>query len=151
MAFLIQVVTSFVSSLGFGIIVNAPRRVLIHCGITGMVGWIVNWCLLLIGYNTYISVFAGSVAVSICAIMFARKLRMPTTVFNLPGIFPLVPGISAYQAIQSFVSAEYIRGVELLMKTFTISMTMAFAIVMIEVFYRLVMRILNGELNKKTS
>ncbi|WZU01649.1 hypothetical protein MGH68_00350 [Erysipelothrix sp. D19-032] len=56
-----------------------------------------------------------------------------------------------YQAIQSFVSAEYIRGVELLMKTFTISMTMAFAIVMIEVFYRLVMRILNGELNKKAS
>ncbi|WZU01650.1 threonine/serine exporter family protein [Erysipelothrix sp. D19-032] len=87
MAFLIQVVTSFVSSLGFGIIVNAPRRVLIHCGITGMVGRIVNWYLLLIGYNTYISVFAGSVAVSICAIMFARKLRMPTTVFNLPVFF----------------------------------------------------------------
>ncbi|QIK68969.1 threonine/serine exporter [Erysipelothrix sp. HDW6C] len=142
MTIITQLLSSFITSLGFGIIVNVPRRVLVRCGLTGMFGWMVNWILLGQNVSTTVSVFFGAVTVSVCSIIFARQAKVPTTTFNLPGIFPLVPGISAYQAIRSLMSGDYIMGIELLTKTFTISITIALAIVVIEIFYRIIMKIL---------
>lgn len=136
MTAIIQIISSFGSALLFGIIVNVPRRVLLQCGITGMVGWMLNWVLIQQGANNLLSVFCGSVAISLFSIYFAKKMRVPATTFNIPGVFPMVPGIAAYQTVNAFVAGNYASAMGLLMKTATISITIAFAIVMVEVFYR---------------
>lgn len=135
---IVQAISSFGSALFFGVIVNVPRRVLVQCGITGMAGWMANWFLLQFGVNNLLSVFCGSIVISFFSIYFAKKMKVPATTFNIPGVFPMVPGIAAYQTVNAFVSANYIVAMGLLMKTITISVTIAFAIVMVEVFYRFI-------------
>lgn len=141
---MIQVISSFGAAMFFGIIVNVPRRALWRCGVTGMVGWIVNWIMLKFGIGSILSIFCGAIVVSFFSIVYAKRMRVPATTFNIPGVFPMVPGIAAYQAVNAFVSVDYMNGMGLLMKTATISITIALAIVMVEIFYRLFMRLRNN-------
>ncbi len=47
--------------------------------------------------------FVGAFMVGIYSEVMARKLKTPAMQFSIPGIFPLVPGITAYYAINSIV------------------------------------------------
>ncbi|MEG0326870.1 MAG: threonine/serine exporter family protein [Erysipelothrix sp.] len=143
---IVQALSSFVSAFFFGIIVNVPRKVLFNCGFTGMAGWISAWILMQLGVSQIIAVFIGSILVSFLSIYFAKKNRMPATTFNIPGVFPLVPGIAAYQTVNAFVSGDYILGMGLIVKTFSISVSIALAIVMVEVFYRFFVRMASRRL-----
>lgn len=40
MAIVIQILCSYLATLGFGIIVNIPHRALNSCGLVGVLGWI---------------------------------------------------------------------------------------------------------------
>jgi len=44
--------------------------------------------------------FLGAVIVGIYSESVARLLKAPATIFSVPGIIPLVPGIAAYSTIQ---------------------------------------------------
>lgn len=140
MTLLVQLFTSFITGLCFGIIVNVPRRVLIQCGFVGMSGWVVNWLLLQQNVTEIYAIFMGATVVSIVSIIFARRYKVPTTTFNLPGFFPLVPGISAYQALTYLMSGQYMAGIEMLSKTLMLSVTIALAIVIVEVMLRVIER-----------
>lgn len=133
--FVLQLICSFGAAYFFGVIVNVPRRTLWRCGITGMSGWIVSWIMMRLGVSQLISVFFGAMVVSVFSIIFAKSMRVPATTFNLSGFFPLVPGIVAYQTVNAFVAGDYMLGMSLLTRTFAISISIAFAIVMVEVFY----------------
>lgn len=135
MEILIHSLASFISATCFGVIVNVPRRVLVRCGLTGMYGWIVYWALLELGVGSVFSVFCGSMIVSVASIYYAKRSKVPATTFNIPGVFPLVPGIAAYQTVNAFVRTDYIAGMGLMMKTFTMAVAIALAIVMVEVLY----------------
>lgn len=136
MSILVQCISSFVVAFGFGVIVNVPRRVLISCGLTGVYGWLVYSVMLWRGQGAVTAIFFGAVAVAVSSLYFARRKRMPATTFNLPGLFPLVPGITAYQSIQALMQGAYTRGIELLMRVFMLSVTIAFGIVLVEIIYR---------------
>lgn len=140
MTLMIQVIASFCAAIGFGIIIDVPKEALGYCGITGMVGWIVTWGLGIYGFNQTIAIFIGSAGVSLLSLQFAKRIKTPTTVFNIPAIFVLVPGIMAYQTVKAFISGKYMVGLELLMKTFGLSVTIAIAIVITEALYRFCVR-----------
>lgn len=142
MELFIQMISSFVSALAFGIIIKVPKEALVYCGITGMLAWTTN--LLIKPYlpNSIAAIFVASIVVAVISIIFARMNRMPATVFNIPGVFPLVPGVIAFQSMNSFMNREFIEGLEFMTKTFAISITIALAIVITEVLYRFVLRVL---------
>ncbi len=141
MDIIIQSLSSFFSAVAFGIIIKVPKSALIYCGITGMIGWMSNWLLIPLIPNSIGAIFIASVLVAIISIIFARMNKMPATVFNIPGVFPLVPGIMAFQTMNSFINREFIEGMEHMTKTFAISITIALAIVSTEIIYRFVMRL----------
>ncbi|GEL12810.1 hypothetical protein LCO01nite_03590 [Lapidilactobacillus concavus] len=45
----------------------------------------------------------GSLVLGIMGLYFARIKKMPAILFNIPGIVPLVPGATAYQAVYEMV------------------------------------------------
>ena len=140
---LIQMLSSFISALAFGIIIKVPKEALVYCGITGMLAWTSN--LLVRPYlpNSIAALFIASIVVAVVSILFARRKHMPATVFNIPGVFPLVPGVIAFQSMNSFMNREFLEGLEFMTKTFAISITIALAIVITEVLYRFIFRVLN--------
>ena len=138
----IQILSSFISALAFGIIIKVPKDALIYCGITGMLAWGTNLLIQPFVPNSIAAIFIASIVVAIISIVFARKKRMPATVFNIPGVFPLVPGVIAFQGMNAFMKREFLEGIEFMTKTFSISITIALAIVITEVLYRFIMRVI---------
>lgn len=148
MDLIIQMVSSFISAFGFGIIIKVPKDALIYCGLTGMLAWMTRLFMLPYMPNSLGAVFVAAIVVAITSIFFARRKKMPATIFNIPGVFPLVPGVMAFQSMNAFMNREFLTGLEFMTKTFAISLSIAIAIVVTEILHRFVMRILHERQNR---
>lgn len=128
-----QLITSFIAAAGFAILFNAPRRVLIQCGLVGMLGWILFYFL----NQNFMDVVEASVIAAIlvgvlsrvCAVYFKK----PIIIFYVAGIIPLVPGGIAYNAMRNFVENDYFTGVQLATKVLLISGGIALGLMFSEV------------------
>ena len=122
MELLVNVVFSYLSTVTFGVITNIPRKALNACGITGAAGWMIFILLRQMEAGEVFANFFSAVCIGLLSIYFSRKKKMPTILFNIPSIVPLVPGGPAYQAIRNFVLDNYISGFHF---TMTVVMTAA--------------------------
>lgn len=104
---MIQVIASFVGSLGFAILYNLRGRKLYMAGVSGMVSWIAY----LIMWNEIPSVFAANLAAAAVATIYAetmaRILKTPVTVFLITGIIPLVPGGNLYYTMNYGLAKQW--------------------------------------------
>ena len=146
----IKLLSSFIASAFFGVVVNVPRRILFQCGLTGMFGWTATQIFIMMDMSQVSATFLGAVVVSIFSIYYAKRTRVPATAYNLTGFFPLVPGVAAYQSMNAFIKSEFVLGISLLIKTFTISVTIALAIVLVEIIYRVYMHRKQRRISRKT-
>ncbi|MEJ6347743.1 threonine/serine exporter family protein [Holzapfeliella sp. He02] len=101
---LINIVFSFLGTVGFAIVVDVPAKALPYCGFSGMLGWMVYWIGSNSGSGHLMAYLLGAFAVGILSIVFARTKKMPVIIFNIPAIVPLVPGVTAYQAVRQIVT-----------------------------------------------
>lgn len=102
-----QIILAFFGSIFPVILFNIDRKKIIWTGFCGAIGWITY--LLVYNYNnsSIIASFWGSFVVGIYSEVMARKLKTPAIEFSIPGIFPLVPGITAYSTISYIVEQNY--------------------------------------------
>ncbi|WP_334073488.1 MULTISPECIES: threonine/serine exporter family protein [Paenibacillus] len=128
----LHLVTSFIASAAFGIIFNAPRRTLLQCGASGMLGWAV-YVLLDERLDTVLATVAATFIVGVVSQIFARTHKKPVILFSVSGIIPLVPGGLAYDAMRNFVENDYNTAVQLAAQAFLISGSIAIGLVLSEV------------------
>ena len=141
--FVYQFILSFFSSLGFGILFNAPRRALISCGLTGAAGWLVYFTFMDMGVTQIVSSFAGGIVLTAVSIYNARYLKMPLVIFITCGIIPLVPGGIAYQAMRNVVLENYQLAISYGIEAALIASAIALGIITSEMFHSLVNTILS--------
>ncbi|MCO6019174.1 MULTISPECIES: threonine/serine exporter family protein [Carnobacterium] len=130
----IQLTFSFLTTAAFAIITNVPKRSLVSCGLTGMLGWIVYWGTGQFGVSNVLATFLGAFTVAIFSHFFSRIKKMPVTIFNIPGIVPLVPGALAYQAVRNLVLGDYVVAVSISVKVLLVAGAIASGLVISEVF-----------------
>lgn len=144
MTWVIQGVFSFLAAAGFGIIFNAPRRMLFYCGLVGMTGWLIYSTFNQYSGDTVQASFLGAFAVAIFAHLFAKRFKMPMIIFSVAGIIPLVPGGMAYNAMRLIVENDYITSISYASRAFMVSgaiaMGLVFAEVIIQLFFQTTMR-----------
>lgn len=105
--FIISIALAFLSSVGFSIIANIPKKIVPTAGVIGCLAWVVYYVLKL---KTTSSIFIPN----ICASFFiglagnycAKKYKMPALMFYAGAIIPLVPGGLAFTAAQHFKSSD---------------------------------------------
>ncbi|MDL5041628.1 threonine/serine exporter family protein [Heyndrickxia coagulans] len=136
-----QLLTSFFSSAGFGILFNAPRKLLIQCGITGMIGWGIYFLFYLYEQNVVYGTFIAAFFVGIISQVFARFYKTPILIFTVGGIIPLVPGGLAYEAMRHFVQNDYNGAVSLAAKVLLLSVAIAIGLVASEVANQLIKKL----------
>lgn len=139
--YLSHVVLSVISSVGFGIIFNAPRKALIHCGLVGMGGWMIYLGMTDSGIDIIQAAFFGAFVVGIIGHMMAKYYKTPIIVFIVAGIIPLVPGGTAYDAMRHVVSNDYGQAIPLATKAFIVASAIALGLVFAEVLVQFVLRI----------
>ncbi|WP_066070858.1 threonine/serine exporter family protein [Neobacillus soli] len=104
---IVQILTNFIVSGAFAVIFNVPLNSLLQCCLVGMISRLL---LILLDSNNIDAVLATLTAtffIGIISQIFAKIYKMPTIVFTIPGIIPLVPGGLAYNATRNFVEDHY--------------------------------------------
>lgn len=108
-----QTLLAYIGTLAFGIILNIPRRTLNRAGIVGGVAWLTyelvvlmtqhmlakNWCIIL-------GSFIATMMIGMLSLTMSRAQKVPMLIYQIPGIFPLVPGGQAYQVVRSLVTGD---------------------------------------------
>ena len=90
---------ALVACLGFCLPANAQGIGAVLCGLGGALGWAVYLLLSGLGANIFLANLLAAVAISVWSEAMARRRRCPATSYLVIGIFPLVPGLTVYQAM----------------------------------------------------
>lgn len=108
--------SSFLASLGFGVLFNIKGNKLLLAGIGGSIGGVVYHLALQYGSSEMLAMFLGSVAFSLYSEILARICKTPVTTFIICALIPLVPGGGMYrmmlQAIQGHVDEALAIGLD---------------------------------------
>ncbi|OPJ56782.1 threonine/serine exporter family protein [Alkalithermobacter paradoxus] len=107
MYLLSQFIYSFLSTVGFSILFNVPRKSLIYAGITGGVGWTLFTYIKEVVFSIPFSSFIAAIVVALLGELFARIDKKPVTAFVIPGIVPLVPGYGIYLTMINLINDDF--------------------------------------------
>ena len=101
---LIQSVGAFGGTLGYAFLLNAPMRTVLPASLTGLAGYVLYAVLAgPAGQGMLFSYFAATLAIAAVCEIEARLMRMPSTIFLLTALVPLVPGYTFYCAMLALV------------------------------------------------
>lgn len=90
-----QLIAAGIGTIAFCVLFSVPRKYYLPCGITGGVGWLVYLLAgTRFGYGVSI-LFATAVVVFLSRVL-AVSFAVPSPIFMISGLFPLVPGAGVY-------------------------------------------------------
>ncbi|MGZ1601684.1 threonine/serine exporter family protein [Staphylococcus argenteus] len=150
--YLFHFTISFISTVLFSIIFNAPKKLLVACGFVGAIAWTIYQLTVDLEFGKVGASFLGSLILGLMSHTMSRRYKRPVIIFIVPGIIPLVPGGAAYQATRFLVSNDYTSAVNTFLEVTLISGVIAFGILVSEILYYLYTRIkqLYGKIKGKT-
>lgn len=141
--YIVEIILSFIATACFGVIFNAPTKVIPYCGFIGAIGWaIYAGCTNFQDLSAIQSSFISAFCVTFIAQVFARVKKLPVIVFSVSGIIPLVPGGAAYNTMRNIVEQDYVTGMQNGMFVFMISGAIAMGLVFAEVIMQIFLRML---------
>ena len=95
-----------ISSFGFAILFNAPRKKIHLCAINGGIGWVIYILFSNTLDNLYIGIFLGSIFVSAFSRILSHRHDMPYSLFFVPAIMPLVPGANMLNTMTGILEGD---------------------------------------------
>lgn len=135
--FLSAFVFSFFATAAFGILFQAPKKSLVISGMIGAVGWVLFVLLRHhLGYNSFHANFFAAVIIALGSDLSARMFKQPATIFVIPGIIPLVPGLGMYQGMTQIIEKNYELGTATLLTACTDSAAIALGMMVMTSVFR---------------
>lgn len=102
---------SFAGTLGFAVLLHAPRRAWLPSSIIGALGYMLFWGLMRLGLSEPSAMFVGVLVASMLAQLAARRMRMIATIFATLAIIPGVPGMGLYRCMSLLAQGMSAAGV----------------------------------------
>ncbi len=131
-----DIILSFLGGFFPGVFFNIDRKNLFWAGVSGTIGWEVFKLCGKSSGSTVFGALIGAFCVGVYGEALARIRKSPALVYTIPGIFPLVPGINAYNTVLAIVekriSDAYYMGIE----TIGIAGAIAFGIMLATAFFK---------------
>ncbi|OOB78894.1 MAG: hypothetical protein BEN18_00710 [Epulopiscium sp. Nuni2H_MBin001] len=129
---IIQFISSYIATLSFCIIFNVLKKHLYLCGFVGAVGWTIYYflakhCLL----TEVFSSFIAALVVTSISNLLSRRRHAPITIFLIPGIIPLVPGIGLYRTAYYLLFKDFPQATEAALTAFQVSGVIAASITIV--------------------
>lgn len=135
-----QSFVAFVSVYFFAIMLESPKRSLLHCALTGSIGWFV-YLLALEYVRIEVATLVAGLIIATLSQWFARLLKTPATVYFLSSFIPLVPGEGVYRAVFAFINGNYGEAQMELNETLLIAGAIALAIFLVDSMFSLSARL----------
>ena len=107
---------AFIATVAFAVLFQAPKKTLAVSGIIGAVGWVIFVYMRKdLMYSSFYANFFATVALSLLSELAARVFKQPVTIFVIPGIIPIVPGLGMYKGMTKIIENNYEGGVNTLL------------------------------------
>ena len=132
---------AFIGSLTSGLAFNIKGRKLVFAGFSGMFGYVAFSVLFQLTGYLVLSIFLGAVVVGLYSETTARLLKSPSTVFSIPGILPLVPGIAAYEMMQHLMNNQLIFALGKMIDVASGAGAIAFGILLVTAVFRFISKV----------
>ena len=119
---------AFLGTLGFALLLHAPKRSWLPSSAIGAGAYTLYWLLETAGMSMPASIFIGALAGSMLAQGCARKMRMIATVFITLSIVAMVPGLGLYRCMALLAQGENTAGVRTGVQAMTTIMMIALGV-----------------------
>lgn len=138
---ILQIISAFIATLGFGILFNVRDRNLLYASLGGALGWLAYLFSLNLNGSIMMATFVASIVISIYAEIFSRVLKNPVTMFLICALIPLAPGSGMYYTILAAVQGNVMLSLEKGIETLSIAGLIALGIITVSTLSRLIQRI----------
>jgi uncharacterized membrane protein YjjP (DUF1212 family) len=93
-----------ITSLGFALMFNTPRRALWTVFLLGSVGYLIKYLLSYeLDINLILSIFVASSFVGISGMYFAHRTHTPPIIFMIPAVINMIPGLISYEFMMGMI------------------------------------------------
>ena len=132
-------VFSFISSVSFAIVCDVPRKTLVTGGGIGAIGWCGYWEMWSHGQSVFMSSLVCSLLLANISQICAIKFKNPLTVYFIPGLVPVVPGVTIYDAFRTLLLDEYGNSARIFLNSFYGAVGLAVGIIIADSIFRVVL------------
>jgi uncharacterized membrane protein YjjB (DUF3815 family) len=126
-----EFILAFFGSFFPAILFNIEKKNLVWAGVSGLVGWTIYTVFTKNIGMPIIGTFFGAAFIGFYSEMMARLLKTPASVFSISGIYPLVPGITAYLTIENIVTGNLTTALNKGIETLAYAGAIAFGIMLV--------------------
>lgn len=137
---LVQVIGAFVAVVAASVTFGVSKRFLVYSGLAGAVSWFVYLLFLRNNANELIAVFAATLVSALLSHIFARALKAPVTIFQIPAILPTVPGVGMYRTVYYVIMGDKEMTGYYFSKTLQIAGMIAIGIFIMDTVFRTFIR-----------
>lgn len=131
-----EIVLAFLGSYCPAILFNIERKNLIWAGLCGAAGWTAYKVIVDLSGSVIFAVFTAAIVISFLSEVLAKVLKTPATVFYIPSLFPIVPGISAYYTVLYIIDNKISDAVQKGLETLGSAGAIAFGILIVSTVFR---------------
>lgn len=134
---IVEVLAAFIAALTFSVFFNVSPRESVYSGLVGGLGWLIYLITFQQIQDVIYSSFIAALVISIVSHFLARIRKNPVTIYQIGGMFPIVPGAGMYKTLYYIVYEDYTTANYYLFETLQIAGGIAVAMVMIAFVYNL--------------
>jgi uncharacterized membrane protein YjjB (DUF3815 family) len=133
-----QIILAFFGSVFPVILFNIDRKKIIWAGCCGAIGWLTYIIVFANSNSPVLASFFVAFVVGIYSEFMARRLKTPASMFSIPGIFPLVPGITAYNTVRYIVENNLTQAYAKGMQTIAVGGAIGFGLMLSSTIVRFI-------------
>ena len=137
MNILLQCVYAFFSSVGFSIIFNVRKEMVIYAAIAGALGCLSYELVALFSGAELAQYFMAALTIAFFCEIIARVKKVPVTVCLIPGMIPYVPGGGIYYTMMYFINGDTQEFLTSFVQTVSIAGALSFGIILMSSLVRL--------------
>lgn len=104
---LVKLFFSFIAGSGTGVLYNTEQRLIVYCGVSGMLTWFVYDIFTLMNFSEALASFIALMALTFFTRFLSKLTRVPTMMFNIAGIMPIVPGGLLFKTFNNLAEKHY--------------------------------------------
>lgn len=138
---LVQIITGFFGSLGFGILFNVRGKRLLAASLAGLFSWSLYLLLGIWIADEALRYFIVAFVISVYCEIMARMLKSPTTTFLMTALVPLIPGGGLYYTMTNAISGDVIGFIERGLKTISLAVALALGVIVVTVMMNIINKV----------
>lgn len=126
-----ELLLAFFGSFFPAILFNTEKRILGWAGVSGLVGWTTYKVFTYLTGMPVLATIFGAAAIGFYSEIMARRLKTPASVLSISGMYPLVPGITAYLVVENIVTGNLQTALNKGIETLSYAGAIAFGIMFV--------------------